>query len=218
MTTMNMDEVMGNRDYTLIIDGTAPMGMAKYRYEPTKEVVYVVINEAMANNTNKEETTMNNTNNNATINTNTQEDKAMNKNNTQATTNNTNNRKEKKNMKKRIGFIGNMIIAGALAASKGTGYGVGYATETVKDEACYYGKKVKDAVASTKMAQNFTDGYYDGKNDAMTAFDCRVAEREFKAEQKKNAKTNLDAAVDELMDEFEDFDDSVCGDGVWNAQ
>jgi FMN-dependent NADH-azoreductase len=52
----------------------------------------------------------------------------------------------------------------------------------------------------------------------MTAFDCRVAEREFKAEQKKNAKTNLDAAVDELMDEFEAFDDSVCGDGVWNAQ
>ena len=52
----------------------------------------------------------------------------------------------------------------------------------------------------------------------MTAFDCRVAEREFKAEQKKNAKANLDAAVDELMDEFEDFDDSVCGDGVWNAQ
>lgn len=193
MTTMNMDEVMGNKDYTLIIDGTAPMGMAKYRYEPTKEVVYVVINEAMANNT--------------------QEDKAMNKNNTQAitnNTNNTNNRKEKKNMKKRIGFIGNMIIAGALAASKGTGYGVGYATETVKDEACYYGKKVKDAVASTKMAQNFTDGYYNGKNDAMTAFDCRVTEREYKAEQKKNAKTNLDAAVDELMDEFEDFDDSVC--------
>lgn len=212
MTTMNMDEVMGNKDYTLIIDGTAPMGMAKYRYEPTKEVVYVVINEAMANNTNKEETTMNNTNNATINNTNTQEDKAMNKNNTQATTN---NRKEKKNMKKRIGFIGNMIIAGALAASKGTGYGVGYATETVKDEACYYGKKVKDAVASTKMAQNFTDGYYDGKNDAMTAFDCRVTEREFKAEQKKNAKTNLDAAVDELMDEFED---SVCGDGIWNAQ
>jgi hypothetical protein len=201
MTTMNMDEVMGNKDYTLIIDGTAPMGMAKYRYEPTKEIVYVVINEAMANNINKEETTMNNTNNATINNTNTQEDKAMNKNNTQATTNNTNNRKEKKNMKKRIGFIGNMIIAGALAASKGTGYGVGYATETVKDEACYYGKKVKDAVASTKMAQNFTDGYYDGKADAYYAFAQRANKREEKAREKMDNKA-AQAAAEEMFEDI----------------
>ena len=203
MTTMNMDEVMGNKDYTLIIDGTAPMGMAKYRYEPTKEVVYVVINEAMANNT-QEENTMNNTNTNtnATINnTNTQEDKAMNKNNTQAITNNTNNRKEKKNMKKRIGFIGNMIIAGALAASKGTGYGVGYATETVKDEACYYGNKVKNAIASTKMAQNFTDGYYDGKADAYYAFAQRANKREEKAREKMDNKA-AQAAAEEMFEDI----------------
>lgn len=102
---------------------------------------------------------------------------------------------------------------GYEAAHK-TGYGIGYATTTVKAEVSYAAHKVVKAVSETRVAQEVHDGYYDGKNDAMTAFDCRVAEREFKAEQ-KNAKANLDAAVDELMDEFED---SVCGDGIWNAQ
>jgi len=126
-----------------------------------------------------------------------------------------NNTKEEKKMTRKERWMANIHKGQDIGykAARHTGYGIGYATETVKEEACYYGKKVKDAVASTKMAQNFTDGYYEGKNNAMTAFDCRKAEREYKAEQKKNAKA-AKAAADELMNEFEDaLYDALCGDG-----
>jgi hypothetical protein len=137
-----------------------------------------------------------------------------------AANNNTNNNKEDNTMTAKERWMMNLKKGQDLGyeAAHKTGYGIGYATTTVKAEVSYAAHKVAKAVSDTRVAQEVRDGYYDGKNDAMTAFDCRVAEREFKAEQKKNAKTNLDAAVDELMDEFEAFDDSVCGDGVWNAQ
>lgn len=135
------------------------------------------------------------------------------------TNNNTNNNKEDNTMTAKERWMMNLKKGQDLGyeAAHKTGYGIGYATTTVKAEVSYAARKVAKAVSETRVAQEVRDGYYDGKNDAMTAFDCRVAEREFKAEQ-KNAKSNLDAAVDELMDEFEDFDDFVCGDGVWNAQ
>ena len=129
-------------------------------------------------------------------------------------TNNTNSNKEDKTMTAKERWMANIHKGqdlGCKAAHK-TGYGIGYATTTVKAEVSYAAHKVAKAVSDTRVAQEVHDGYCEGKNDAMTAFDCRVTEREYKAEQKKNAKTNLDAAVEELMDEFEDFDDSVCGD------
>ena len=145
-----------------------------------------------------------NTTNNVTVNNNTntmsKEDNTMKNqnNNTQATTNN--NTKEVKNMKKRIGFVGNMVIAGVLTASKGTGYGLGYAKETVKEEACYYGRKIKTAVAGTKVAQNFVDGYYSGVNDAYEAYANRAVKRDERAHEKAMNKAARQAA-DELMDE-----------------
>ncbi len=151
-----------------------------------------------------------NTTNNATVNNNTNtmstEDNTMKNqnNNTQATTNN--NTKEVKGMKKRIGFIGNMVIAGVLTASKGTGYGLGYAKETVKEEACYYGRKIKTAVAGTKVAQNFVDGYYSGVNDAYEAYANRATKREEKALERYINKQARKAA-NELMDEFECCDE-----------
>lgn len=120
--------------------------------------------------------------------------------NINATTTNTPSN-SKRNTKKRIGFLGNMIIAGALTASKGTGYGIGYATETVKDEACYYGKKIKNAVTSTKMAQALSDGYYEGKNDAYYAFTQRANKREEKARNKMDNKA-VKAAANEMFEDI----------------
>ncbi len=132
----------------------------------------------------------------------------------QATTNNSN--KEGKTMTAKERWMANIHKGQDLGyeAAHKTGYTIGYATTTVKEEVAYAAHKVAKAVSETRVAQEVRDGYYDGKNDAMAAFDCRVTEREYKAEQKKNAKTNLDAAVDELMDEFEDFDDSVLASGM----
>jgi hypothetical protein len=150
-----------------------------------------------------------------------------------AANNNTNNNKEDNTMTAKERWMMNLKKGQDLGyeAAHKTGYGIGYATTTVKAEVSYAARKVAKAVSETRVAQEVRDGYYDGKNDAMTAFDCRVAEREFKAEQKKNAKANLEAAVDEIVEDFvnaveymgeiddvEEFDDSVCGDGVWNAQ
>lgn len=153
----------------------------------------------------------NNVNTNVTVNnnTNTQEENVMKNqnNNTQATTNN--NTKEVKNMKKRIGFVGNMVIAGVLTASKGTGYGLGYAKETVKEEACYYGRKIKTAVAGTKVAQNFVEGYYSGVNDAYEAYANRAAKREEKALE-RYINRQARKAADELIDDFECGLDEEC--------
>lgn len=213
----NMDEVMSNKNYTMVIDGKSPAGMIKFRYEPTQEIVYVVVNETLAENTLKVMAVhANATVDHASEN---KEDNTMaQNNNTQATTNNTSKKEEKKmTLKERwMANLKNGEELGYKAARK-TGYAVGYATTTVKEEVAYAARKVTKGISETRVAKEVRNGYYDGKNDARTAFDCRVSEREYKAEQ-KNAKNNLKAAVDELMDEFEDFDDSVCGDGVWNAQ
>ena len=122
---------------------------------------------------------------------------------TQAANNNTNSNKEDKAMTAKERWMANIHKGQDLGyeAAHKTGYGIGYATTTVKAEVSYAAHKVAKAVSETRVAQEVRDGYYDGKNDAMTAFDCRVTEREFK---------DLDAAVDELMDEF---DDALCGDG-----
>lgn len=213
MKRMSFDEVMSSKEYTLVMDGTAPIGAATYRHNVTGEVVLVVMNEEvfnMAQNTVNTQATNNTANN---MEGNTMMNEAMNN----ATNNNA---QEEKKMTFKERWMKNLKKGQDLGyeAAHKTGYGIGYATTTVKEEVSYAARKVAKAVSETRVAQEVRDGYYEGKNDAMTAFDCRVAEREFKAEQKKNAKTNLDAAVDELMDEFEDFDDSVCGDGIWNAQ
>ncbi len=100
---------------------------------------------------------------------------------------------------------------GCKAAHK-TGYGLGYATTTVKEEVAYAARKVSNAVSETRVAEEFSNGYYDGKNDAGYAFAQRCAKREEKAREKANAKA-AEAAAQELMDEF---DDSLCGDGEWN--
>lgn len=86
-------------------------------------------------------------------------------------------------------------------AAKKTGYGVGYATTTIKEEVAYAMHKV----GSTRTAQAFVSGYYDGKADADYAFIQRVRRREEKAREKYEAKAAREAA-DELFDEFEDED------------
>lgn len=100
---------------------------------------------------------------------------------------------------------------GCKAAHK-TGYGLGYATTTVKEEVVYAARKAAHAVSETRVAEEFSNGYYDGKNDAGYAFAQRCAKREEKAREKANAKA-AEAAAQELMDEF---DDALCGDGEWN--
>lgn len=96
---------------------------------------------------------------------------------------------------------------GCKAAHK-TGYGLGYATTTVKEEVVYAARKVSNAVSETRVAEEFSNGYYDGKNDAGYAFAQRCAKRDEKAREKA-----AEAAAQELMDEF---DDALCGDGEWN--
>lgn len=125
-------------------------------------------------------------------------------------TNNTNSNKEDGNMTAKERWMASIHKGqdlGCKAAHK-TGYGLGYATTTVKEEVAYAARKV----AKTRVAEEFTDGYYDGKADAYNAFADRVVKREEKAREKANAKA-AEAAAQELMEEF---DDSLCGDGEWN--
>ena len=131
--------------------------------------------------------------------------------NAQATTNNSN--KEDGNMTAKERWMKNIHKGqdlGCKAAHK-TGYGLGYATTTVKEEVAYAARKVSNAVSETRVAEEFSNGYYDGKNDAGYAFAQRCAKREEKAREKANAKA-AEAAAQELMDEF---DDALCGDGEW---
>lgn len=125
-------------------------------------------------------------------------------------TNNTNsNKKEDGNMTAKERWMANIHKGqdlGCKAAHK-TGYGLGYATTTVKEEVAYAARKV----AKTRVAEEFSNGYYDGKNDAGYAFAQRCAKREEKAREKANEKA-AEAAAQELMEEF---DDSLCGDGEW---
>jgi hypothetical protein len=134
-----------------------------------------------------------------------------------AANNNTNSNKEDGNMTRKERWMANIHKGqdlGCKAAHK-TGYGLGYATTTVKEEVAYAARKVADTVSATRVAEEFTDGYYDGKADAYNAFADRVGKREAKARAKADAKA-AEAAAEELMDEFEDFDDALCGDGEWN--
>ena len=127
-------------------------------------------------------------------------------------TNNSN--KEDKTMTRKERWMVNIHKGqdlGCKAAHK-TGYGLGYATTTVKEEVAYAARKVSNAVSETRVAQEVRDGYYDGKADAYNAFADRVGKREAKAREKANAKA-AEAAAQELMDEF---DDALCGDGEWN--
>lgn len=125
----------------------------------------------------------------------------------------TNSNKEDKTMTRKERWMANIHKGqdlGCKAAHK-TGYGIGYATTTIKEEVAYAARKV----AETRVAKEFTDGYYDGKADAYNAFADRVGKREEKARAKADAKA-AKAAADELFDEFEDeFDDALCGDGEW---
>lgn len=132
--------------------------------------------------------------------------------NAQATTNNSN--KEDKTMTAKERWMASIHKGqdlGCKAAHK-TGYGIGYATTTVKEEVAYAARKAVCKVSETRVAEEFGNGYYDGKNDAGYAFAQRCAKREEKARAKANAKA-AKAAAEELFDEFED---SVCGDGEWN--
>lgn len=127
----------------------------------------------------------------------------------QATTNNSN--KEGKTMTAKERWMANIHKGqdlGCKAAHK-TGYGIGYATTTVKEEVAYAARKVSNAVSETRVAEEFSNGYHDGKNDAGYAFAQRCAKREEKARAKADAKA-AEAAAQELMDEFHD---ALCGDG-----
>lgn len=89
---------------------------------------------------------------------------------------------------------------GCKAAHK-TGYGIGYATTTVKEEVVYAARKVSNAVTETRVAEEFSNGYYDGKNDAGYAFAQRCAKREKKARAKADAKA-AEAAAQEMINEM----------------
>lgn len=86
-------------------------------------------------------------------------------------------------------------------AARKTGYGIGYATETIKEEVAY----AMNRVTNTKVARSFINGYYDGKSDADYAFIQRARRREEKAREKAEAKAAM-AAAEELFEEFEDED------------
>lgn len=81
-------------------------------------------------------------------------------------------------------FIAKMIIAAAKASTGGAAYGLGYATETVKDEVKYYADKVRGTAAADHMISK----YHEGQNDAQAAFNNRVEKREEKATQRRTEK------------------------------
>lgn len=124
----------------------------------------------------------------------------MAKNNIQiAASNNTNNKEEKK-MTAREKWLANLKKGEELGykAARKTGYAIGYTTETVKDEAAYAAQKVKDAISGTKVAQEFSNGLYDGKNNAYYDFVQRCVSREQKVRENAENKA-MKQAVDELL-------------------
>ena len=216
MKRMSFDEVMSSKEYTLVMDGTAPIGAATYRHNVTGEVVLVVMNEEvfnMAQNTVNTQVTNNTANN---MEGNTMMNEAMNN----VTVNNNNAQEEKKmTFKERMAAAYGKVekvdweAMGTKALNR-SGYGIGYGTRTATNEVKYAASKIKNAVCGTKAVQTFTDGYYEGTAQADYDFAQRCIKREEKARAKADAKA-AKAAADELFDEFED---SVCGDGIWNAQ
>jgi hypothetical protein len=90
--------------------------------------------------------------------------------------------------------------------SEKLGYGMGYASTTVVEEAKYFASNVAEAINNNSFVESFKDGYYNGKNDAYEAFVKRCEERERKARAKMDEEAAREAA-DELWDEFDDFED-----------
>ncbi len=127
----------------------------------------------------------------------------MAKNNTQAAATNNTSSKEVKKMTAREKWLANLKKGEELGykAARKTGYAVGYATETVKDEAEYAVQKVRGAISGTKMAQEFTNGVNNGKADAYMAFVQRTVAREQKAHEKAENKA-AKAAAEELFEDF----------------
>lgn len=82
---------------------------------------------------------------------------------------------------------------GVEAANK-TGYGLGYATETVRAEVSGVARKVADAINSNDFVVAGKDGFYDGKNDAYMAYADRCVKREEKARAKADNKAAKAAA------------------------
>ena len=117
-----------------------------------------------------------------------------------AATNNNTNKKEDNGMTARERWMANLKRGEELGykAARKTGYGIGYATETVKDEAAYAAQKVKGAISGTKVAQEFSNGLYDGKNNAYYDFVQRCVSREQKAREKADNKA-MKQAVNELL-------------------
>lgn len=89
---------------------------------------------------------------------------------------------------------------GCKAAHK-TGYGLGYATTTVKEEVAYAARKAAHAVSETRVAEEFSNGYYDGKTDAYYAFAQRANKREEKAREKMDNKA-AQAAAEEMFEDI----------------
>lgn len=86
--------------------------------------------------------------------------------------------------------------------SEKLGYGVGYASTTVAEEAKYFASNVVEAINSNSFVESFKEGYYNGKNDAYEAFVQRCEERERKARAKVDEEAAREAA-NELLDEYE---------------
>lgn len=124
----------------------------------------------------------------------------MAKNNNIQASNNTNNNKEEKKMTAKERWMANLQKGEELGykAARKTGYGIGYANETIKDEAAYAAQKVKSAISSTKVAQEFSNGLYNGKNNAYYDFVQRCVSREQKAREKADNKA-MKQAVNEML-------------------
>jgi hypothetical protein len=120
-----------------------------------------------------------------------------------AANNNTNNNKEDNTMTAKERWMMNLKKGQDLGyeAAHKTGYGIGYATTTVKAEVSYAAHKVAKAVSDTRVAQEVRDGYYEGTAQADYDFAQRCVKREEKARAKADAKA-AKAAADELFDEM----------------
>ena len=203
MKRMSFDEVMSSKEYTLVMNGTAPIGAVTYRHNVTGEVVLVVMNEEvfnMAHNTVNTQATNNTTNN---MEGNTMMNETMNN----ATANNNNAQEGKKmTLKERMAAAYGKVekvdweAMGTKALNR-SGYGIGYGTRTATNEVKYTASKIKNAVCGTKAVQTFTDGYYEGTAQADYDFAQRCVKREEKARAKADAKA-AEAAAQEMIDEM----------------